>query len=190
MQNFKALFRDYPGSRIAAFTAAQIAGISGRIHPGILAELRDPAASQFWTRKSPAHSFSSVRSTKLSCPTAASITSASCTQHRLRWQREQIPPAGADRDGGIAALIRDFPQFGDVLPAMGYSPQQIFEPATTVNRSAADVVAARARIDLTHVVQPGKPVVRARYEYAGAAEPGLGKPLNRFLDCRSLLKPR
>jgi predicted GTPase len=88
--------------------------------------------------------------------------------------------------GDLAEVFRAYPHIGKVLPAMGYSRRQLDDLAATINASPADVVVAGTPTDLAHVVRLSKPVVRARYDYAEAEEPGLGMLVDEFLSRRGL----
>lgn len=90
--------------------------------------------------------------------------------------------------GEIAQVLRGYPHIGKVLPAVGYAQRQLDDLAATINASNADVVVAGTPVDLAHVMQLDKPVVRARYEYAEAQEPGLGALVDEFL-CRRATAP-
>lgn len=73
----------------------------------------------------------------------------------------------------IAAVYAQYPQLGAVLPAMGYSAAQVAALRQTIAAAEADVVVAGTPIDLAALLGPGKPVVRARYDFAELEEPGL-----------------
>ena len=81
----------------------------------------------------------------------------------------------------IAALYSDYPHLGPVLPAMGYSPEQLAALARSIDAVPADVVVSGTPIDLAALVHLAKPVVRARYEFAEVETPGLGGEIDRFL---------
>lgn len=76
----------------------------------------------------------------------------------------------------IADTYRAYPHIGKVLPALGYDDAQLQALQQTIKDAAADIVIAATPIDLAHLVQTGKPVVRARYEFAEAGEPQSGAP--------------
>ncbi len=85
-------------------------------------------------------------------------------------------------DPGIAAVFSDYPHIGPVLPAMGYSPEQVASLRATINAAEADVVVAGTPIDLGGLLGTSKPVVRARYEFAELDTPGLRARLDAFFD--------
>ena len=98
---------------------------------------------------------------------------------------EIVDPRGSSV-GEIAQVLHAYPHIGKVLPAMGYSRQQLDDLAATINASNAEVVVAGTPTDLEHVIRLDKPVVRARYEYAEGHEPGLGALVDEFLRRRGL----
>ena len=53
---------------------------------------------------------------------------------------------------------------GPVLPAMGYSDQQLREMEQMIDAADVDVVIVASPIDLRHVIKVSKPMVRVRYE--------------------------
>jgi predicted GTPase len=88
--------------------------------------------------------------------------------------------------GEIAEVFDRYRNIGPVLPAMGYSKRQIEALARTIERVPAEVVVAATPIDLKSLVAIGKPVVRARYEFADLEKPGLVGVVETFLRRRGL----
>ncbi len=86
----------------------------------------------------------------------------------------------------IAAIYEQYPHIGSVLPAMGYFPKQLEALQETINRADVDIVVAATPIDLAALIEVNKPVVRARYEYAEADEPGLAYQVEQFLARRGM----
>jgi predicted GTPase len=85
----------------------------------------------------------------------------------------------------IRALFSRHPHIGPVLPAVGYDAAQLEALRATIARSRAEVVVSGTPLDLAARIATGKPVVRARYGYAEASEPGLGAIVDAFLSrCR------
>jgi predicted GTPase len=68
-----------------------------------------------------------------------------------------------------------------VLPALGYHPAQLEALRATINSVDADLVVAATPCDIGALIDINKPVVRARYEFAEAGEPGLGSLIENFL---------
>jgi predicted GTPase len=81
----------------------------------------------------------------------------------------------------IAAMFSHYPHIGPVLPAIGYSRDQLEALRTTIASVNADVVVAATPVDLARLVKIDKPVVRARYEFAEIASPGLGGCVDDWL---------
>jgi predicted GTPase len=81
----------------------------------------------------------------------------------------------------INAIYIKYPHIGSVLPAVGYHPSQLQALRDTINAADADVVVSATPCDLQALIDINKPVVRARYEFAEAGEPGLGKVVKDFL---------
>jgi predicted GTPase len=64
--------------------------------------------------------------------------------------------------GSIAGTYETYPGIGALLPAMGYSDQQVRDLEATIDRVPCDVVIVGTPIDLSRLVKIRKPVVRAR----------------------------
>jgi predicted GTPase len=65
--------------------------------------------------------------------------------------------------GSILEVYTKFSHLGAVLPAMGYSEEQIRELEMTINSADCDVVVVGTPIDLGRLLKLNKPVVRVRY---------------------------
>jgi predicted GTPase len=83
--------------------------------------------------------------------------------------------------GSIREVFARYPQIGNVLPAMGYYPEQITDLEETIRRTACDVVLIATPIDLVRVIRIEKPTVRVRYELADLGPPNLAEVVRRFL---------
>jgi predicted GTPase len=81
----------------------------------------------------------------------------------------------------IAELYDRYPHLGRILPAVGYDDVQLAALAETMRRADCDVIVSASPIDLAARVSVGKPIVRARYEYADAGQPTLGGIVDAFL---------
>ncbi len=75
--------------------------------------------------------------------------------------------------GTIAKSFADHPHLENVLPALGYSPQQCRELRETIEKSGAEVVIDASPAHLDRVIQLSIPIVRVRYRF----EQKSGKPL-------------
>ena len=83
--------------------------------------------------------------------------------------------------GAIIDVYAQHDHIGRVLPAMGYSAEQLDDLAATINGSSADVVVAGTPTDLGHLMALNKSVVRARYDFNEVGEPKLSVLVNAFL---------
>lgn len=86
----------------------------------------------------------------------------------------------------IAAVYAQYPHIGRVLPAMGYSANQLKALEATINRAAVDVIVSGTPIDLAALIKVNKPILRAHYEFAEADTPGLAAEIERFLAWRAI----
>jgi predicted GTPase len=83
--------------------------------------------------------------------------------------------------GTIAEAFRSYPHIGAVLPAMGYSRDQIGDLEATVNRTPCDLVLFATPIQLPRILSIDKPTLRVRYEYRDHGEPTLKNVLRKRL---------
>ena len=86
--------------------------------------------------------------------------------------------------GSIAEVYRQYRCIGSVLPAMGYSAEQIHDLELTINRTDCDLVVFATPIQLTRILTINKPTLRVRYEYVGHGSPLLEECL--LTACKSL----
>lgn len=75
--------------------------------------------------------------------------------------------------GSIQKTLQHYPHVGPLLPAMGYSEQQIVELRSTIEATPADIVVSGTPIDLGALLRISRPVVRARYELKPVSGPSL-----------------
>jgi predicted GTPase len=67
--------------------------------------------------------------------------------------------------GSLARMYRDFPHLHRVLPAMGYSPEQIAELEETIRRSDAEFVLDGSPVDLGRLVHVPQPIINVAYDF-------------------------
>ncbi|MHB1322781.1 MAG: GTPase [Coriobacteriia bacterium] len=65
--------------------------------------------------------------------------------------------------GSIAETLASYPHLTEVMPAMGYSAQQLADLEASVQACPADVVLVATPVDLGRLLDLGKPSVRATY---------------------------
>lgn len=83
--------------------------------------------------------------------------------------------------GTITETFQKYPEIGTLLPAMGYSDQQIRDLEETINKAEADVVIIGTPIDLRKLIKINKPAVRVTYELAEIGKPDLTDVLKKFM---------
>ncbi len=75
--------------------------------------------------------------------------------------------------GKMAETYAKYPGIGTLLPAMGYSPEQVADLQTTVNAVDCDYVVIGTPIDLRKVIDIEKPSVRVGYDLEVKGSPNL-----------------
>ncbi|TMK54592.1 MAG: GTPase [Actinobacteria bacterium] len=79
--------------------------------------------------------------------------------------------------GTIAETYKAYPGVGALLPAMGYSDEQVADLAETINRTPADVVVIATPVDLRRLAELKKPAARVTYELEEEGSPTLADVL-------------
>ena len=75
--------------------------------------------------------------------------------------------------GEIKATFEKYPNIGTLLPAMGYSDQQLKDLETTINTSGADVVVIGTPMDLRRIINVKLPAVQVGYDLQEIGHPTL-----------------
>jgi predicted GTPase len=75
--------------------------------------------------------------------------------------------------GSLNETFTVYPHIGNVIPAMGYTPDQISDLENTINQSDCDLVLFATPIHLPLVLDIQKPTLRVRYEYQDHGQPTL-----------------
>ena len=75
--------------------------------------------------------------------------------------------------GSIKETFEKYKKLNKELPAMGYSPKQIKDLETTINKAECDIVISATPTNLRHLINANKPIVQVSYEI---------KPLSDDLD--------
>jgi len=74
--------------------------------------------------------------------------------------------------GSIAETLKKYPHMGELLPAMGYYPEQIADMEASIRATDCDAVLVGTPFDLARQLNVDKPTIRVRYEiedvHAGA----------------------
>ena len=75
--------------------------------------------------------------------------------------------------GSIADVFRRYPHIGAVLPAMGYSPEQLHELERTIDAADCDIVVTGTPMDLGRLIASRHPIRHVTYELEELGEPTL-----------------
>lgn len=83
--------------------------------------------------------------------------------------------------GTLKQTFAKYPRIGTLLPAMGYSREQVKDLETTINRADCDLVLLATPIDLKRLIKIDKPTLRIRYDYQDHGQPTLESVLTQRL---------
>jgi len=89
--------------------------------------------------------------------------------------------------GTIKETFELYPDIGHLLPAMGYSEEQIHDLEKTINSVDCDLVLFATPIHLTQILSINKQTIRVRYEYKDHGSPFLEEILFDTFKAKSLL---
>ena len=82
--------------------------------------------------------------------------------------------------GSLRDTFAKYPHMDAVLPAMGYSAEQLADLAATIEATPCDVVAIGTPIDLGRLIEIGKPSVRVTYAVTDTSAPTLDDVVDEF----------
>jgi predicted GTPase len=97
----------------------------------------------------------------------------------------QIVDPRTAASGRIAEIFTEYPHIAHVIPAMGYSGQELADLRATIDAADIDAVVAGTPCDLGRLIETRIPIVRARYEYADVDAPRLSDVVRDFLKSHS-----
>ena len=80
--------------------------------------------------------------------------------------------------GEIKATFEKYPNVGVLLPAMGYSDQQLKDLQATINASGADLVVIGTPMDLRRIIDIKLPAVQVKYDLQEIGSPTLADVLS------------
>lgn len=89
--------------------------------------------------------------------------------------------------GRIRTAFEDYPHLTEVLPAVGYSPEQLADLEATIAAVPCDAVVIGTPIDLGRLIDIPQPGVRAIYTVVDAGEPTLDALVDEFLGEHGLI---
>jgi len=88
--------------------------------------------------------------------------------------------------GSIGETFEQYPAIGAVLPAMGYSDEQLRELEATIDAVDCDVVVTGTPINLGRLVKVRHPIRHATYELRETGEPTLAQVLEPLVERANL----
>jgi predicted GTPase len=80
----------------------------------------------------------------------------------------------------IQETFDNYPEIGVLLPAMGYSAQQIKDMETTINNTDCDSVVIATPIDLRRLINIKTPACQVKYELQEIGVPTIADVLKSF----------
>lgn len=83
--------------------------------------------------------------------------------------------------GKLAETFKIYPNIGTLLPAMGYSEQQLKDLETTVNNTDCDAVVIGTPIDLKREININKPATRVYYDLQEIGQPDMVGIIDDFI---------
>jgi len=91
--------------------------------------------------------------------------------------------------GKLKETFEIYPNIGTILPAMGYSAQQLKDLETTINSTECDSVIIGTPIDLNRIINIKKPNTRVYYDLEEIGKPNLKDLLNDFIAKKKIEVP-
>jgi predicted GTPase len=90
--------------------------------------------------------------------------------------------------GKLSETFEIYPNIGTLLPAMGYSDQQLKDLETTINNTDCDSVIIGTPIDLNRLIKIKKPNTRVHYDLQEIGQPDLKEIIDAFVEKFNLKK--
>ena len=89
--------------------------------------------------------------------------------------------------GSLRDTFAKYPHLHKVLPAVGYSAEQLADLEATIAATPCDLVLVGTPIDLSRLIKIGQPSMRATYRIDDAGSPTLDDIVDEFLRVRGLI---
>ena len=99
----------------------------------------------------------------------------------MRFGAKEIVDPHPYAVGEIKKTFEKYSEAGPILPARGYSPKQIKDLQTTINKVKCDSVVIATPIDLRRLIKINKPSVRVGYDLQEIGKPELNGIISDFL---------
>src|SRR3989344_553528 len=95
-------------------------------------------------------------------------------------QKAKLVSVERNASGSLRQTFQKFKHLHNVLPAMGYSKQQLRELQQAINSTKADFVISGTPIDLRRILRINKPIIHVSYELKELGKPNLKAVLKGF----------
>lgn len=89
--------------------------------------------------------------------------------------------------GKLSETFKIYKDIGTLLPAMGYSEEQLKDLEETINNTECDSVVIGTPIDLSRIININKPVTRVYYDLDEKSDLNLEKVLEEFVQKHNLV---
>jgi predicted GTPase len=86
--------------------------------------------------------------------------------------------------GSLKEVYKNYPHIGRVLPAMGYSEEQVKDLEDTIRRSVCDAVVVATPTDLGRKIRIDQPIMRVSYDFNVDLLPLLGRFIEKKVASR------
>jgi len=83
-------------------------------------------------------------------------------------------------EGTMKEVFEEFPHITEIVPAMGYSDEQIEDMEKTLNKAKCDIIVNGSPIDLEKLIKVNKPIVTVRYDIEAIKSPTIEEVLDDF----------
>lgn len=87
--------------------------------------------------------------------------------------------------GSLKSCLEFYHHLDAVLPAAGYSPEQLLDLEASIRQTPCDLVIVATPIDLTRLISISQPVIRVTYQLENRGNPTLEQVVETFLDQKS-----
>jgi predicted GTPase len=89
--------------------------------------------------------------------------------------------------GKLSETFEIYPNIGTLLPAMGYSEQQLKDLEKTIENTDCDSVVIGTPIDLNRIITINKPNTRVYYDLQEIGDPDLSEIIDDFVEKHNLV---
>jgi len=83
--------------------------------------------------------------------------------------------------GSLKKVFKKFTHLKTIVPAMGYTRQQLNDLEKTLNKAEADYILSGTPIDLSKLIKTNKPIIRIRYEIKEKKGDEIKKAVNKII---------